>query len=875
MRAVKLKTNYLVNPIGLGSRRQRFYWQCDGGKTQSAYEIIASKEGKDVWDSGKVVSSSMTHIPYEGPPAESGERICWKVRLWDELDVPGEWSEAFFEMGLMQAGDWKAHWISGNYKPQKNTRYPVDMFQKTFILQQPLERARLYISACGLYQVKIDKKAVTDGVFTPGSTDYRKRISYQAYDVTPLLFHQEKEHVLEISLADGWYRGSIGCFGPTNVFGRQTKVLCQLEITYRDGQKQIIGSDGTFSWCNDGPIRFADLEDGEIYDASKEPSFSGKALEVEEKIVPSAADNVLPKEQERFTAKLLTTPSGKKVLDFGQNIAGYLEFTVHGEKGQRVHLTCGEILDQNGEFTQKNMTIEKPANEFGKVKEMMLVTGMKKEWKEQMQLSPRQEVTFFCSGKEEVYHSSFCVFGFRYALLESEAPVDPADFTAIAVYSDLEQTGSFVCSHPLVNRLVENTIWSMKGNFLDVPTDCPTRERLGWTGDAQIFFDTGAYLMDTSAFFVKWLTDMEDNQFEDGKISAVIPYNGASMVYDNSGGSVGWCDAAVLIPWRFYLRYGDREILRRYYSMMKKNAMFMVKHTGHKDRKAARENPYNKYVYEKGMHLGEWLEPEEFQEKISAGHMPDHPEECTAYLHYTLGIMAKISEILGEEQDAALFSEYSQGAKKAYEYLFLKNGAPDTDRQAKLVRPLALGLCEGLEVKEKMRQRLAQAVVNRDYTIATGFLSTPFVLGELTKMGRKDLAYRMLENEKQPGWLYEVKQGATTIWENWEGSASHNHYSPGAVCQWLFDTVAGIIPDGENHFVIRPVPGGSLTWAEATYDSLYGTVKSAWTVQEDEVLYRIEIPPNVTAEIQLPGEEGKTLTTGSYTFTEKKEKESR
>lgn len=252
MRAVKLKTNYLVNPIGLGSRRQRFYWQCDGGKTQSAYEIIASKEGKDVWDSGKVVSSSMTHIPYEGPPAESGERICWKVRLWDELDVPGEWSEAFFEMGLLQAGDWKAHWISGNYKPQKNTRYPVDMFQKTFILQQPLERARLYISACGLYQVKIDKKAVTDGVFTPGSTDYRKRISYQAYDVTPLLFHQEKEHVLEISLADGWYRGSIGCFGPTNVFGRQTKVLCQLEITYRDGQKQIIGSDGTFSWCNDG-----------------------------------------------------------------------------------------------------------------------------------------------------------------------------------------------------------------------------------------------------------------------------------------------------------------------------------------------------------------------------------------------------------------------------------------------------------------------------------------------------------------------------------------------------------------------------------------------------------------------------------------------
>ena len=877
MRAVHMRTDYLKEPVGLGNPTPRLYWKCEGGVAQSAYQVIAEKDGEQIWDSGKVSSSSSTHIPYGGPHPGSRERIDWKVRLWDEKDEPGEWSGSFFEMGLLLAGDWKAKWISGNYRPKKNTRYPVDCFRKTFTAGKRVKRAVLYMSACGLYRGWIDGKPVSDAVFMPGATDYRKRIPYQTYDVTELLRKEEGEsgsHTLDIWLADGWYRGSIGCFGPTNVFGRQTKLLCQMEITYENGGREMVLSDGSFSWSNDGPIRFADLEDGEIVDASMTPSYSGKAMETKEEVVPTAGDNVLPKEKERFTAKLLTTPSGKKVLDFGQNLAGYLEFRVKGAKGQQIRLTCGEILDENGEFTQKNMTVEKPANEFGKIKEMMLVTGMKKDWKEEMQLSPKQQITFLCSGKEDVYHSMFCIFGFRYALVETDLAIVPEDFTSIAVYSDMEQTGTFSCSLPLVNQLVHNTLWSMKSNYLDVPTDCPTRERMGWTGDAQIFFDTGAYFMDIAAFFRKWLWDMEDNQFKDGKISAVIPYNGASMIYDNTGGSVGWCDAAILIPWRYYQRYGDREILERFYGMMKKNAMFMIKNAGPKDRKTLAGDPDQKYIYEKGMHLGEWLEPEEFQEKISAGNMPGHPEECIAYLHYTLGIMAQISDLLGKEDDAALFAEYSEGAKRAYRKLFFGSGAPDTDRQAKLVRPLALGLCEGSDVKEQVQKRLAQAVVNRDYTIATGFLSTPFVLGELTKMGRADLAYRMLENEKQPGWLYEVKQGATTIWENWEGSASHNHYSPGAVCQWLFDTVAGIVPDGENHFVIRPVPGGDMTWAEASYDSLYGRVESSWRLEDGadgtdgtgKISYHIVIPSNVTAEVCLPDRQPVHLTAGEYTL---------
>ena len=280
MRAVHMRTDYLKEPVGLGNPTPRLYWKCEGGVAQSAYQVIAEKDGEQIWDSGKVSSSSSTHIPYGGPHPGSRERIDWKVRLWDEKDEPGEWSGSFFEMGLLLAGDWKAKWISGNYRPKKNTRYPVDCFRKTFTAGKRVKRAVLYMSACGLYRGWIDGKPVSDAVFMPGATDYRKRIPYQTYDVTELLRKEEGEsgsHTLDIWLADGWYRGSIGCFGPTNVFGRQTKLLCQMEITYENGGREMVLSDGSFSWSNDGPIRFADLEDGEIVDARREADASWAA----------------------------------------------------------------------------------------------------------------------------------------------------------------------------------------------------------------------------------------------------------------------------------------------------------------------------------------------------------------------------------------------------------------------------------------------------------------------------------------------------------------------------------------------------------------------------------------------------------------------
>jgi alpha-L-rhamnosidase len=851
MRATHLLTEYLTNPLGLSIAKPRFYWNREGGVSQTAYQIIAKRNREVVWDSGVVQSSSMTHILYCGVSLQSRDRVEWAVRLWDEKRQVGPWVESWFELGLLQPDDWKAKWITGDYRPKKNVRWPVDCFKKEFPVVKAVAKARLYITACGLYEVKINGRRIGDFALAPGCTDYRKRLQYQTYDITDLL---EAQNILEIQLADGWYRGSIGCWGVTNVFGRRTKLLCQLEITYADGSTEMVISDGSFQWSNDGPVRFADLKDGEVYDASMIPGYQRKAKLTTERLAPAASNNVQPKEQEVFTAKLITTPSGKKVLDFGQNIAGFAGFTVKGRKGQEIKLRLGEILDENGEFTQENMQVKKPVKEFGKLTEILLITGQTKKIREELQPTPLQEVIFYCSGNTDQYKTAFAIFGFRYALVETEIPLELSGFKAIAVYSDMEQTGNFECSNTDVNQFFQNTVWSMKSNFLDVPTDCPTRERLGWTGDAQVFFNTASYLMNVASFFRKWLLDINDSQFKNGKSSAVIPYNGASLAYDNTGGSVGWGDAVVLIPYRYWKRYGDASLISEFYGMMRAYALFIIKNTGH-----------NNYVYEKGFHLGEWLEPEEFRDKIGTGIKQDNSEICTAYLHYTMSRMAEIAHALHKPDDEALFAEYADGTKRAYNNLFLKDGTIDTDRQAKLVRPLALGLLDGAS-KQKVQERLIKAVENRAYRTGTGFLSTPFVLPVLTESGRADTAYKMLENTKAPGWLSEVKAGATTVWEDWEGKASHNHYSPGAVCEWLFDTVAGIRPDGENRFIIAPIPGGTLTRARAVYQSLYGMVESRWERTAEGFRFTVSVPVNTTAEIRLPDKSVYSVNAGNYVY---------
>lgn len=894
MNATRLRVEYLEDPIGIDIEKPRFFWNCDGGKTQSAYRIVCKRlwnggAGGDlqsaqvVWDSGKVVSPEMTHIPYEGSRLTSRDRIEWAVTLWDENDVCGSLATATFEMGLLSPKDWRAKWIAGNYRPKKNVRYPVDCFRKDIPLRRESEvvLARLYVTARGVYDAAINGKLLDDHILAPGITDYRKRLQYQTFDVTEEISNAAKAGntaVLDIRLGDGWFRGSSAAYGVTNVYGNETAILAQLEITYADGTTDVLATDANWRWSSDGEIRFADLKDGEDYDARKSPSFSALAKlsplpKSMEKTRLVASNNVPVRRLETFSPTVFTNESGRTVYDFGQNIAGILRFSVKAKEGTRLRFVCAEILDEKKSADLSPVQETVPKGGWTQMKLVKKLLG--KDMGADATLTPRQEIVFTASGNDDVYQSAFTVLGFRYAELfienGDESAVSIAKIEAVAIYSAMEETGAFSCSDERINKLHENTVWSMKGNFLDIPTDCPTRERLGWTGDAQIFFNTGAYLCDTAAFFRKWLFDMEDARYTNGLIPAVLPFEGVEMMYKSTGSSVGWADAVYLIPYRYYKRYGDVSILERHWEMIEKYADYLFSHTGLKDKKAAKKNPYNKYTYEKGVHLGEWLEPEEFRDKVYGANAP-HPEECTAYLYLAMKTIGEIAGILGHEDYARKCHEYADGAKKAYRHLFIEDGSlAGTKRQAKLVRPLALGLLDDDEEKDIIEAALRNAVEEYGCRVGTGFLSTPFLLPGLTAAGDLGTAYKVLENPERPGWLSEVDAGATTVWESWEGDLSQNHYSPGAVCEWLYETVGGIYVDDRRHFTIAPKPGGSLTAAKASYQSLYGRVLCAWeresADENSKVTYKIEIPPNTTATVVLPDGTTEKVSAGRYGFS--------
>jgi len=849
MKAIRQKTEYLSNPLGIDSKNPRLYWNCEGGLKQTAYRIIAKVRGETVWDSGKVESSSMTHIPYGGPELRSRERVCWSVKLWDENGEGGEPSHSFFEMGLLEPDDWKAKWITGNYKVKKRTRYPVDCFRKRLSVVKEVRSARLYITACGLYEARLDGEKIGDFCLAPGHTDYRKRVQYQTYDVTKLL--RQGDHALTVQLADGWYRGSTGAWGLRNQYGTETKLLAQLEITYGDSTRDIIVTDESWNWSNDGPIRFADNKDGEVYNANREPSYGANAKLTSHNVVPTASNNVPVTEHENFVPAVAKAPNGKWLLDFGQNIAGYISFRVQAKKGQKLFFRFGELLDGEGNLTLKN------------------IQCVSKE-----KASPLQQIVYTCREGLNGYKTTFAVFGFRYAEVETDIELHPEDVTATAVYSDIEQTGFFESSNVLLNRFVDATVWSTKGNSLDIPTDCPTRERHGWTGDAQIFFETANYLFDYAAFSKKYLNDVYDWQKKSGRLPQIAPYGGVDFYMWTLNGSVGWSDAGILNPYRFWKMYGDRQILMDYYDRMKRYARFMMNRCGKTEPMTKRlglKGEWAKYAVNAGQSYGEWAEPADVYPQDWKNIVFPHPEVSTAYTSYVLRCMAEIAEELGQSEDASVFRKYSQGSRKAYQAMAETPGySLDTDRQARLVRPLAFDLLDEKQTRYA-RMRLIRALENYGWRLGTGFLSTPLILDVLAQFDL-DAAYRLLENEEMPGWLFMPRNGATTVWESWEGTqaqggiASLNHYSKGAVCQWLFQTMCGIRVDGENRFTVAPRPGGHFTYAKAAYHSIYGHVESGWKKTEDATIFSVTVPANTEAAVLLPGGERHILGPGSYAF---------
>ena len=848
MNAIRLKTEYLFDPLGIDIRQPRLMWNCAGGNKQTAYQIVTER-----WDSGKVESATMWAIY---PLAlSSRERVTWRVRLWDENGAPGEWREAFFEMGLLETADWHAKWIAGDYAVDKKRRYPVDCFRRAFRVTKPVAKARLYITACGLYEARLDGEKVGDFCLAPGHTDYRRRVQYQTYDVTGML--REGENELTVQLADGWYRGSCGAWGRKNQYGAETKLLAQLEIAYADGSTAAVFTDRTWQWSNDGPIRFADNKDGEVVEAFRTPMYTGRAKVTKYPVVPTASNNVPVTEHERFTPAVTKAPNGKYLLDFGQNLAGWVEFTVSARVGQRMVWRFGELLDADGNLTLKNIQLSRKS-----------VT------------TPLQQIEYTCGEGINHYKTAFAVFGFQYAEVETDVALRAEDVAAIAVYSDLEPTGTFSSSNALLDQFFKATVWSAKGNHLDVPTDCPTRERHGWTGDAQIFARTACYLFDFAPFARKYEADLTDAQHRNGCFPQIAPVGGVDPYMNPMDGSAGWSDAGVLIPWVVYRQYGDRRILEDNYAAMRRYARFKLGTVGRWYPTAVPTGAglrASRSIANFGQSYGEWAEPADVNAFRVADFISPHPEETTAYIVFLLRHMERIARVLGKPEDAAEYAEHAEKVKAGYQLLVKsKKYALDTDRQAKLVRPLYMDLLDAQQ-SAFARQRLLKALDAYGWRLGTGFLSTPLILYVLADMDI-EYAYRLLENEEIPGWLSMPKAGANTIWEAWEGPnsttggiGSLNHYSKGAVVEWLYTTMCGIRPAGENRFLIAPRPGGRFTHAEASWVSAFGEVKSGWRREDGKTVYTVSVPANCTAELRLPGGETRTLGAGEHRITEEAE----
>ncbi len=738
---------------------------------------------------------------------------------------------------------WQAKWIDPELPHEDDQRQPASVLRRRFTAERT-KGARLYITCHGLYIACLNGQRVGDFVLAPGTGDYRKRLTVQCYDVSPLL--REGENELTVTLGDGWYRGSVGIDGLTNYYGTDLALLCQLEA---DGRAILISDEG-WEASQQGPIRENDLQKGETYDARLEEITDWHGVTVRDfgfaNLAPTESVPVL--EQERFPGRLITTPNGETVIDFGQNLAGYTELRVNAKAGETITLWHGETLDENGNFTQKNFD-PGDRNKNGGIP---------------------QKIQYICKDGENIYKPGFSVFGFRYAKVETKIDLSSAEFTAVAVYSQMPQTGFFECGNTDVNRLFLNSLWSMRSNFCDIPTDCPTRERAGWTGDAAAFAPTAVYLADCYPILRKWLGECRLAQGEDGLVQNIAPVNNkGGMISNMLQGSAGWGDACVLVPWALYEASGDPAILEENYDMMVRWLGFVEKRA-RKTRPHNLLNPWHKYLVDEGFHFGEWCQPDvDNSAAMKKTMMLGAPEVATAYYYRSASLLAKISEILGKPEDAKKYEEIAENAKKAYRHSCLKSGRIDSDRQCEYVRPLAFGLLEGEEI-QKAADMLNDLIVRNGVHLNTGFLSTPDLCGVLADNGHTDTAYKLLLQTDCPSWLYAVKKGATTIWETWDGIRadgtvhdSLNHYSYGAVTGWLFRGVCGIRLSA-GKLTLKPQPSPDLGWARARWLSPVGTIESGWTYEENKLSMTFTVP--IPAEIELPNGETHQVPKGEYRY---------
>jgi len=844
--AVKnLRCEYKVDPVGIDVRRPRLSWDLASGQKgvlQTNYEVrVAGSEaelakGKMIWNSGKQASDQSIQIEYGGPALESRRIYYWQVRAADNHGHLSDWSKtARWEMGLLEASDWKAKWITPDFAEDETKSNPAPLLRREFAVEKKVERARLYATAMGLYEMTLNGKRVGDEYFTPGWTSYDFRYQYQTYDVTSSV--SSGENCLGAMLGDGWFRGTLMWHPKRNNYGKKLALLAQLVITYADGTQQIVGGDDKWK-ASTGAVRESDVYNGETYDARLERAGWSEAgyndkewkgvmfADAPKAKLMAPAGPAVKKIEEIKPVKVFRTPAGDTVIDMGQNMVGWVKFRVTAPSGTTITLRHAEVLDGAGNFYADNLR------------------------------SGKQTIHYTSKGQgTETFEPHFTFQGFRYVAVSGwPGEVRAEDFSGVVVHSAIARTGTFESSSSLLNQLQHNIIWGQKGNFLDVPTDCPQRdERLGWTGDAQVFARTASFNHDSAGFYTKWLKDLALDQEDDGAVPFVIPNILSHETRKGAAASAGWADAAVVVPWTVYQAYGDKRILEDQYPSMRAWVEYMRRQAGESQ------------IWSSGFSFGDWL--------AFATTRPDYPGATTdkdliqtAYFARSTALLAKTAQVLGRKEDAEEYAGLEEKIRRAFQKEFVTpNGRLSSNRQTAYALALEFGLLPETQ-RAGAAARLA-ADVKRFGHLTTGFLGTPVLCQTLSDYGYLDEAYMLLNRTEYPSWLYPVTKGATTIWERWDGIKpdgsfqdasmnSFNHYAYGAIGEWIYRVVAGIEIDervpGYKHILIQPHPGGGLAHANASVESMYGHVAAGWEIADGKMTVRIEVPANTTATVRLP-----------------------
>lgn len=847
-----VRAEHLRETLGIGTARPRLSWTLSSaprGWVQAGYEVdLTDARGAPLAHTGRVESNQSVLVDWPFEPLQSRQRVGVRVRAWGQDGQASGWSAPLWiEAGLLHAADWSARFITPGWDEDLTAPQPGPLLRHEFDLAGAVKQARLYITALGVYEATLNGAPVGDHVMAPGWTSYTHRLRYQAFDVTPLL--RPGRNALGAMLGDGWFRGGLGFAGARrNIYGDRLALLAQLEVEYEDGSRQVIASGPGWRAAR-GPLVMSDIYNGETYDACLEqdgwntPGFDDRAWVGVRLVDWDLATLFAPvgppvrRLMEIAPVSLFRSPSGKTLVDFGQNLVGRLRLTVSGPAGTLITLRHAEVLE-GGELCTRPLRHARATDRY-------ILRG----------------------GGPETFEPRFTFHGFRYAEIDGwPGELRSQDLAAVVCHSDMERTGWFECSDPLVNRLHENAVWSMRGNFFDIPTDCPQRdERLGWTGDIQVFSPTASFLFDSAGFLASWLADLAVEQRDyDGVVPFVVP----SGMIGKTPPAAAWGDAAAVIPWVLYQRFGDRQILADQFDSMRAWVDVVAGLAG------------ESRLWDTGFQFGDWLDPAAPPDKPGDARTPAYIV-ATAYFARSAELTGLAAGVLGRRAEQERYLGLAREVREAFSREYVTPaGRVMSDSATAYALALQFALLPGEEQRLKAGKRLAALARANAYRVSTGFVGTVLICDALCSVGEVRAAYRMLMQRDCPSWLYPVTMGATTIWERWDsmlpdGSVnpgemtSFNHYALGAVADWLHRTVAGLGPadPGYRRLQIHPLPGGGLTRASASHLTPYGMASCAWKIEHGQITLDVVVPPNTSASITLPGSLQPVFEVGSGAHT--------